>query len=109
MQLTARNIILAAALLAAQVDAGIISELARRQATCKECPLNPGNIVKQIYEMVANPQSTDNCRWEATFGLPQDLGGPSKPSYDHLSKSSTQIDMMATGFWMLIHDSPCEL
>lgn len=86
MRFSAGNLVLAAGLLAAQVDAGYISELWRRQATCKECPLNPGNIVKQIYEMVTNQQSTKDCRWEATFGLPGDLGGPEKPSYDHLGE-----------------------
>lgn len=88
MQFSTTNIALAAGLLVAQVDAGYISELAKRQATCKECPLNPGNIVKQIFEMTTNTQSKSNCRWEATFGLPKDLGGPEKPSYDHLRKQA---------------------
>lgn len=73
-------------LMAAQVEAGVISGWMKRQATCKECPLNPGNIVKQIFGMTQNTQSESNCRWESTFGLPQDLGGPEKPSYDHRSK-----------------------
>lgn len=86
MQFNAKNLVVAAAVLATQVDAGLISELWQRQATCKNCPLSKGGIVKQIWEMVTNVQETSNCRWEATFGLPKDLGGPEKPSYDHLSE-----------------------
>lgn len=72
-------------LLASQAEAGVITGWVKRQATCKECPLNPGNVVKQIVSLFTDTQSNDNCRWEATFGLPKDLGGPEKPSYDHRS------------------------
>ncbi|KAF9870226.1 hypothetical protein CkaCkLH20_12312 [Colletotrichum karsti] len=75
------NIVLITAAILAQAEGGLIGD---RQATCKNCPLNPGNVVKQIFEMVTNRQSHTDCRWEATFGLPEDLGGPEKPSYDHL-------------------------
>lgn len=88
MQFKIGHLVFAGAFLAAQVDAGVIDWI-KRQATCKECPLNPGNIVKEIVDMVSDTQSNKDCRWEHVFGLPQDLGGPEKPNYDHMSKPPT--------------------
>lgn len=95
MRFNVGSLVPVAVILASHVEAGVITEWVKRQAFCKYCPLNPGGIVKQIYTMIQNKQSTEDCRWEATFGLPASLGGPEKPNYDH---RSTFTYMPLTGY-----------